>query len=234
MKLLTCALVIICIARGLCSITPIVPKGTIRLNSFSKGNNVPHFLHKPVSTHSSLSPALSIRGGSVTNTIYEAFQTTSSFGAVRDSISNFLMGYLVEPWSATPPVTKSFIGLSFLLTTVAAVFNNNEWPEEFQFDVQKIFNEFQIWRPFTSFLYLGSMGINYLLTLQFLWTYMSQLEKLMIKAPAEYLMMLLFGSTSLLGTYLYFDLPSQFLGHNLAAYLVYIWSKIFEGMYLPR
>ena len=229
MKVLALFVAFVLFVSCLSGTIPLNPKGSIRLSKFKANAKLP-VTQKPLPTVSSLQTSLTIRGGSVSSTIYDAFQSTSAFGTVRASISNFLMGYLVEPWLATPPVTQSFIGLSFLLTTIAAIFNNNEWPEEFQFDIQKIINEFQIWRPFTSFLYLGSMGINYLLTLQFLWTYMSQLEKLMIKAPAEYLIMLLFGSTSLLGTYLYFDLPSQFLGHNLAAYLVYIWSKIFEGM----
>jgi len=135
----------------------------------------------------------------------------------------------VGPWLATPPITKLFVGLSFLLTSIAAIVNENEWPEELHFDIEKTFEEFQIWRPLTAFLHLGPLGLNYLLTLQFVWMYMSQLEQLLLKTPAEYLVMLLFGGISLVGSYLVFDLPTKFIGHNFSAYLVYIWSKIFEG-----
>ena len=58
---------------------------------------------------------------------------------------------------------------------------------------------------------------------------MSQLEKLMAGTPAEYLVMSVFGAASLLASYIALDLPTNFLGHNLAAYFVYIWSRIFEG-----
>lgn len=172
---------------------------------------------------------LSMRGGSITESVNSVIQNTNSMQAVKESISYVIQNYLLAPWGSTPPVTKLFVGLSFVITSLAAMFNGNEWPQELQFDVERTLQNAEIWRPLTSFLYLGPMGINYLLTLQFVWMYMAQLEKLLFQAPAEYIVMLLFGGLSLIGSYMVLDLPTRFLGHNLSTYLVYIWSKIFEG-----
>lgn len=86
-----------------------------------------------------------------------------------------------------------------------------------------------MWRLITGFLYFGPFGIAYLLTIQFVWQYMSQIEKLYFDQPERFLMLLGFGTGSLLLTYFLFGLSTPFLGHNLCAYLVYIWSRIFEG-----
>jgi Derlin-2/3 len=58
---------------------------------------------------------------------------------------------------------------------------------------------------------------------------MSQLEKLQYKKPAEFLTMLLFGVFSLLIGNTFFKLPPRTLGHNLSCFLVYVWSRTFEG-----
>ena len=210
------------IGNAFALIGPLSGKGVIKMSKFPNVRiNNDKIISKPLGM-------MKVRGGSLSDVL----QSTSSLSVLRDSVANFLSSYLLTPWLSTPPVTKLFVGLSLLATTLSAWLNDNEWPEEFHFDAEKTFGEFQLWRPLTSFLHLGPLGFNYLLTLQFVWTYMSQLEKLMIKTPAEYLVMLIFGATSLLSSYMVFDLPTKFLGHNLSAYLVYIWSKIFEGKLL--
>lgn len=87
----------------------------------------------------------------------------------------------------------------------------------------------QIWRPLTSFMYLGNLGLNYLLSAHFMWTYMAHLEKLKCKDPADFLIMLVFGAVSLLVASQAIGFPPVYLGHNLSCYLVYIWSRMFEG-----
>jgi hypothetical protein len=41
--------------------------------------------------------------------------------------------------------------------------------------------------------------------------------------------MLLFGGFALISLYSLLGISTKFLGHNLATYLVYIWSRVFEG-----
>jgi Derlin-2/3 len=87
----------------------------------------------------------------------------------------------------------------------------------------------QIWRPLTNFLFLGNFGLNYVLTAHFMWTYMSYLERMRCKDPAEFLVMVLFGAASLVVTTAVCGQEPVYLGHNLSCYLVYIWSRAFEG-----
>ncbi|KAJ8606282.1 hypothetical protein CTAYLR_010317 [Chrysophaeum taylorii] len=87
----------------------------------------------------------------------------------------------------------------------------------------------QIWRPLTSFLFYGPFGLSYLLTIHFVWTYMSTLEKLAHAEPWEFALMMFFGAGLLLAGVSLGGMNSRFLGHNLSCFLVYIWARTFEG-----
>ena len=150
--------------------------------------------------------------------------------SLTSSLSSLpLFNYLSENWKRTPPITKFFISSSFVVTFLSYLFNNNNWPAILSLKWKYIF-QLQLWRLFTSFLYFGSFGLNYLLILQFTWQYMSQIERLYYKKPEKFLSLLGFGMISLLITYRIGNLSIPFLGHNLCAYFVYIWSRIFEGI----
>ena len=78
---------------------------------------------------------------------------------------------------------------------------------------------------------------------------MAQLEKLHYNKPAEFFMLLVFGAHYVIVKKLLYDnrfspflgamtlmvgyaglgLSTQFLGHNLSTFLVYIWARTFEG-----
>jgi Derlin-2/3 len=118
---------------------------------------------------------------------------------------------------------------SFLITLLSFFFNQNRWPEILSLNWKSLYR-LQLWRLFSGFLYFGPFGLNYIFTMQFLWQYLSQIEKLYFNQPERFLMLLGFGTSSLLLSYFYFGLSTQFLGHNLCAYLVYIWSRVFEGV----
>lgn len=75
----------------------------------------------------------------------------------------------------------------------AMVFNGNQWPSFLLLDWQPAIFKLQLWRLVTPFLYLGPVGINFLLTVHFAWTYMSQLEKLHYQEPHTFVMLLAFG-----------------------------------------
>ena len=150
-------LLIVLVSLLLCSsygrVSTIPNRGTIKLHklgkAFTSGGLEKAFKTIPVDK------LVNMRGGSIADTFNNAVQSANSLSAVSESISMFAQQYLVAPWTGTPPLTKVFVGLSFLATTLAAIFNDNEWPEELHFDLRKTIQEFQLWRPFTSFLHLG-------------------------------------------------------------------------------
>ena len=143
--------------------------------------------------------------------------------------SNQLMSSISEMWTKTPPVTQIYIGSSILLSALVFALNKNIWPEILNLDWMKVITRFEIWRPFTAFLFFGPLGMNYILTIHFVWTYMSQLEKLNFKAPEDFFILIVFGAVTLLPLYSILGLSTKFLGHNLSTYLVYIWARLFEG-----
>jgi len=132
-------------------------------------------------------------------------------------------------WQKTPPMTKAYITASLALTGMGYVTNKNEFPKIFLLDWKSTFLLMQLWRPFTAFLNFGPFGIGYVLTLQFLWTYMSTLESLCYNKPYDFWIMILFGCASMVVGYSVLKLPPRFLGHNLSTFLVYVWSRYHEG-----
>ena len=143
--------------------------------------------------------------------------------------SNQLLSSVGEMWTKTPPVTQIYIGGSVLLSLMVFTLNKNVWPEFLNLDWKKVLTRMELWRPFTAFLFFGPLGMNYLLTIHFVWTYMSQLEKLNFKAPEDFFILITFGAATLLPLYSILGLSTKFLGHNLSTYLVYIWARLFEG-----
>lgn len=143
--------------------------------------------------------------------------------------SNQLMSSVSGMWTKTPPVTQVYIGSSLFLSLAVFILNKNIWPEFLNLDWIKVLTRFEVWRPFTAFMFFGPLGMNYLLTIHFVWTYMSQLEKLNFKAPEDFLVLIIFGAVTLLPLYSFLGLSTKFLGHNLSTYLVYIWARLFEG-----
>lgn len=128
-----------------------------------------------------------------------------------------------------PPITQFYVGSSIVVTSLSYLFNNNKWPEILSFSWKGILLKLQIWRLFTSFLSFGPFDLFFPLNLSYLWQHMSQLERLSCKKPEEFFTMLMFGSISLVVVYSLLGMPMKFLGHNLASFLVYIWSRAFEG-----
>lgn len=146
-----------------------------------------------------------------------------------DSGSSAMLSSVSEIWSKTPPMTQVYLFGTMFISILSFILNKNKWPEVLHFEWKPILTGFQFWRIFTAFLYFGPVGLNYILTLQFVWQYMSHLEKMNYNKPEEFLVLLLFGGISLIGCYSILGISMKFLGHNLAAYLVYIWSRLFEG-----
>jgi hypothetical protein len=85
----------------------------------------------------------------------------------------------------TPPVTQAFLTLSIGVTLASFALNNNRFPDFLLLDWAQVVTRGQIWRLFTAFLYFGPLDISFALTVQFVWQYMSQLEKVHHKEPEQ-------------------------------------------------
>jgi Derlin-2/3 len=137
---------------------------------------------------------------------------------------------VLEAWKRTPPLTKAYLTASFGATMYGYLFNKNEFPSILTLEWKPVLQRLQIWRPFTSFLNFGPFGLGYILTAQFVWTYMATLERLNHNRPFDFWIMMLFGQLSMVIGYPLLKLSPRFLGHNLSTYLVYIWSRYHEGV----
>ena len=138
---------------------------------------------------------------------------------------------IIEEYQRTPPITKAYLTSSLVVTLFGYFMTNNEFPPLLSLDWNKVFKGGQIWRPFTAFLNLGSLGlIGYPMTVHFVHQYMSFLERLAHNKPYDFWIMILFGMTSMLVGYPIMKMSPRFLGHNLSTFLVYIWSRMFEGV----
>ena len=136
---------------------------------------------------------------------------------------------ILQAWSKTPPFTKAYLSASMIATGWGFLFGKNEFPSILTLEWPYVIKRLQLWRPLTSFLNFGPLGLGYLLTLQFVWTYMSTLERLNHNRPYDFWIMVLFGQLSMVIGYPLMKLSPRFLGHNLSTYLVYIWSRYHEG-----
>ena len=85
----------------------------------------------------------------------------------------------------TPPITQAFLTLSIGATVLAMLLNNNRFPDFLLLDWAQVASRGQLWRLFTAFLYFGPLDISFALTVQFVWQYMSQLEKVHHKEPEQ-------------------------------------------------
>jgi Derlin-2/3 len=141
-----------------------------------------------------------------------------------------VMDRFIQHALKTPPFTKAYLGASIVATFFGWAFNQNRFPSILALDWQKVMKGFQIWRPFTAFLNLGSFGIGYILTLQFVWQYSSQMERMNHNKPYDFWILYLFGMVAILVGLPVLKLDARLLGHNLSTYLVYVWSRSYEGL----
>lgn len=137
---------------------------------------------------------------------------------------------MIVHYQKTPPLTKAYLTASAVATGIGFLFNNKEFPSILTLSWNKVLTRGQIWRPFTTFLNFGAIGLGYALTLQFVWTYMGTLERLHHRKPYDFWIMIIFGMLSMVIGYPIMKVNPRFLGHNLSTFLVYVWSRYHEGM----
>ena len=137
---------------------------------------------------------------------------------------------MIDAWKKTPPLTKGYLSASFAATLYGYLFQRNQFPSILSLEWKPILQKLQIWRLFTGFLNFGPLGLGYLMTAQFVWTYMATLERLNHDRPYDFWIMIVFGQLSMVLGYPILKLSPRFLGHNLSTFLVYIWSRYHEGI----
>ncbi|GIX77813.1 derlin-2 [Caerostris extrusa] len=150
-----------------------------------------------------------------------------------------------------PIITKAYTTACVL--TTAAVQLDIISPFQLYFNPDLIFNHYQVWRLFTTFLFFGTFGFNFLFNIIFTYRYCRMLEEGSFRGrPADFFFMFLFGGTLMIFTLFQFinQIPictntvltrkietkhigiggsvghsPKFLGQAFTIMLVYVWSR---------
>uniref|UniRef100_A0A7S1ZIK9 Derlin n=1 Tax=Ditylum brightwellii TaxID=49249 RepID=A0A7S1ZIK9_9STRA len=190
---------------------------------------------------------LSIRGGAILDSDDSEYDFDSDFSddddaffdlneedfeisAEDDFNEDTSLSRFMEAFAKTPPFTKAYMTASFIATSVGYLTSKNDFPPLLQLNWKPTLTRLQLWRPITAFLNFGPLGLGYIMTCHFVWTYMATLERLNHAAPYDFWVMILFGCASMVAGYSCLGLSPRFLGHNLSTFLVYVWSRYHEGM----
>ncbi|KAI1320095.1 hypothetical protein EDD11_002067 [Mortierella claussenii] len=150
----------------------------------------------------------------------------------------------VETWYYDVPlVTRLYAtGAALVALGVQTGFTN---PFQLYFDYELVLYKHQFWRPITTFLYFGPLGLDFVFHMFFLVRYSRMLEEgSFYGRTMDYAWMLFLSAFSLLCLSPFVSMP--FLGSPLAFTLVYIWSRrnpsiplnflglfVFTAPYLP-
>ncbi|XP_030448656.2 derlin-1 [Syzygium oleosum] len=133
-----------------------------------------------------------------------------------------------EFYNSLPPISKAF-GTICVATTVAfhlGLFN----PYYAALMYEPVFKQFQVWRLFTNFFFLGKFSVNFGIRLLMIARYGVQLEKGPFeRRTADFLWMMIFGAFSLLVLAAIPILWTPFLGVSLVFMLLYVWSREFPN-----
>ncbi|GFR01385.1 derlin-2 [Trichonephila clavata] len=121
-----------------------------------------------------------------------------------------------------PIITKAYTTACVLTTT--AVQLDIISPFQLYFNPDLIFKHYQVWRLFTTFLFFGTFGFNFLFNIIFTYRYCRMLEEGSFRGrPADFFYMFLFGGTLMIIIAMFVNL--LFLGQAFTIMLVYVWSR---------
>lgn len=129
----------------------------------------------------------------------------------------------IEDWyKQLPPVTRAYITLSFLTTAGCALEVIS--PFNIYFNARLIFQKGEVWRLLTTFLFFGSLGLDFVFHMFFLIKYSKSLEEGSFRGrSADFLWMLLIGGAVLICCAPFVNI--QFLGSSLTFMMVYVWAR---------
>jgi len=149
-----------------------------------------------------------------------------------------------QQWWASQPLVTKYLLVGCLSVTLAGNFGILQ-PQNLILIPKLVFQQFQIWRLVTCFLFLGRLGFPFLIDLIFLYRYCSMLETTTFdQRTGDFVWMILLGMGSLLIVGI--CVPFVLLGKPLIFMLLYYWSRknpdammsfffgiTFKGIYLP-
>lgn len=132
------------------------------------------------------------------------------------------MSLIYEMWSSVPPITRTILLISVLLSLLVSL--DICTPYKLYFNYQLIKTKGQYWRTFTSLFYYGELSAHTIFDFLLFYYYSSKLEREDFRnKPADFLMFLAFCCSSFLVIATYWGL--QFLSPCLSATILYIWTR---------
>ena len=154
------------------------------------------------------------------------------FDAAEDDFGNeSTLAQIADAFRKTPPLTKAFLVAATGALLWGKCAHKNNFPTMLQLDWAPTLRG-QLRRPFTAFVNFGPLGLGNLMTLQFVWTDMSALERLNHDAPYDFWLMILFGAGSMVAGCTAMSLRSRICAmprpqnsNSTATFLMYTWSS---------
>jgi len=127
-----------------------------------------------------------------------------------------------QEYMAIPPITRAYT-TACVLTTLAVQLEVIS-PFQLYFNPILIFQNFQVWRLVTTFLFFGTIGFNFLFNMIFTYRYCRMLEEGSFRGrTADFFYMFILGGAIMIIIALFVNLP--FLSQAFTIMLVYIWSR---------
>lgn len=125
-----------------------------------------------------------------------------------------------------PIISRCYITAAIAVTI--ACYMEVVSPLTLYYNYDLIFQKGQYWRLITSFLFYGTVSLDFIFHIYFVMRYSRLLEEGLFRGrPADFLFMMIFGGALLLLLTAVFDIFSKirFLGHPLSFMMVYLWSR---------
>ncbi|KAI3524672.1 hypothetical protein L1887_03335 [Cichorium endivia] len=131
-------------------------------------------------------------------------------------------------YNSLPPISKAYATLCLGATTLATL---KLLPIYYiALIYEEVFYRLQVWRLLTNFIFLGPFSINFGIRLLMILRYGVQLENGPFnRRTADFLWMMIFGSSVLLGLAAIPWFESYFMGVSLVFMLLYVWSREFPN-----
>lgn len=127
-----------------------------------------------------------------------------------------------QEYMQIPPITRAYT-TACVLTTVAVQLDIVS-PFQLYFNPDLIFNQLQLWRVVTNFMFFGTIGFNFFFNMIFTYRYCRMLEEGSFRGrSADFFYMFLFGGALMTLVALFVNLV--FLGQAFTIMLVYVWSR---------